>query len=260
MNATITKKEIAEMTVSRRIELAKGKIQRMVDDLIHHISLHENNALISYSPLLTDQIPRSYAANAFNVVQESIHRYEIIRLCTFWDGIDLDKHNIPTAIELVDDPRIVDQIVEETEAHWTGIGASHVNPDPDPAIQAQVEAVIRAQNEKWAKEEASKAAHQLQEAISAARKTIGSQKLTSVMNLRHKHLAHRLSETREEKREIVAPMKFGDEKDLLEKTINIVDGLHLSINGSGFDWDGSREIARKNAASLWQGCTFKVLK
>ena len=55
-------------------------------------------------------------------------------------------------------------------------------------------------------------------------------------------------------------MKLGYEKDLLEETIQIVDDLHFSINGAGFSWQKSRHIARKNAAALWEGCTFNVLR
>ena len=53
---------------------------------------------------------------------------------------------------------------------------------------------------------------------------------------------------------------IADEKDLLEKTIEIVDGLYSSINGAGFTWDESRDIARKNAHSLWAGCTIEMLR
>lgn len=80
------------------------------------------------------------------------------------------------------------------------------------------------------------------------------------MNLRNKHWAHHLEQTHAEKQGKVTPMKFGDEKKLLNKTISVVEGLHLSINGAGFSWNESREIARKNAAALWDGCRFEVLR
>ena len=63
-----TKKKIAAMDSLERFSKAQEKIQWMVDELIVLIALHENNHLITYSPLLSGQIPRSYAARAFNVV------------------------------------------------------------------------------------------------------------------------------------------------------------------------------------------------
>lgn len=248
------------MTVSERLTRAKDKVQLIVDGLIHHIRLHENNALIVHSPLLTDQIPKSFAANAFNIVQESIFHYEIVRLCTFWDGIDLDKANIPTVVELVDDPNVLNEVAKARETDWLDVETRDLDPSADPAIQAQRKEGFRALNEEFAREQAAKAMQRLKEAISSTRNTLGSSKLKSAMNLRNKHLAHRLEKTREEKKGTVAPMMYGDERKLLAETITIVDGLHLSINGAGFTWDRTQEIARRNAEYLWQGCTIKVLR
>jgi hypothetical protein len=39
--------------------------------LFQLIALHENNAIVVYSDTLALQIPRSYAANAFNVFQQA---------------------------------------------------------------------------------------------------------------------------------------------------------------------------------------------
>jgi hypothetical protein len=241
-----------------RIKLAQEKIRWMVDELIGLIALHENNALITYSPILSEQIPRSYAARAFNVVQESIHRYEIIRLCTFWDGVDLEKANIPTVIELVDDPRISSQAAQDIEDHWRSVGHVAVNPDPDPAIQIKIDALLYESNKAFGRREGAKAVHRLEETIKAARETIASPKLRSVRNARDK-LAHRLKETRAEKgRVTVHPAKYGDEKDLLEETVNIIDGLHLSINGTNWDWQKSRRISRESARALWERCSFDI--
>jgi len=253
-------KEIRKMSASERVELAKSKIQRMVDALIQLIAIHENNALITYSPLLSVQIPKSHAANAFNVVQESIHFYEIVRLCTFWDGLDHDKSNIPTVVELVNNDEICKKVFDETKAHWTNIGTSHVDPDSDAATRAQVEKLVRASNEDFGHSEAEMAIERLRSSIKSARWTKHSRKLTNVMNMRDKHLAHQLEKTRAEGKGTVKPMKYGDEKDLLEKTIQVVGGLHLSINGADFDFSESTKIAQKRANALWSSCKFTDLE
>jgi AbiU2 len=99
----------------------------------------------------------------------------------------------------------------------------------------------------------------LEDAIKAARETADSPKLISVRNLRDK-LAHRLKRTRAEMTApgTVHPAKYGDEKDLLEETINIVDGLHLGINGTKRNWEDARRIAQKNARALWEHCSFDI--
>ena len=74
----------------------------------------------------------------------------------------------------------------------------------------------------------------LEDTIKAARETAAFPRLRSVRNLRDK-LAHRLKKTRAEKGpSTVNQAKYGDEKVLLQETINIVNGLHLSINGTNW--------------------------
>ena len=55
------------MTLPARIDAAKAKTKSVVDHLLYLLKLHENNALVVYSSLLSSQIPTSHAANAFNV-------------------------------------------------------------------------------------------------------------------------------------------------------------------------------------------------
>jgi hypothetical protein len=210
-----TDKQIANMDVLHRLSSAQEKTRWMVDELLDLMALHENNAIITYSPLLSNQIPRSYAARAFNVVQKSIHRYEIIRLCTFWDGVDLEKANIPTVIELIDDPRIFNHISQDLEDHWRSMRHEVANPNPDPGVQIKIESLLYESNQSFGRQEGAKAVQRLEQTIKAARETIASHKLSSVQNIRNK-LAHRLKETRAEKGPTtVHPAKYGDEKDLL---------------------------------------------
>lgn len=110
MNAT---NQIHDLPASERFSLAKQKAERMANFLSHHIALHENNAQLVYSPILSSQIGKSYAANAFKVVQEGIHHFEIIQLCTFWDPARLNRYSIPTVVKLVDDPEVINQVFDK---------------------------------------------------------------------------------------------------------------------------------------------------
>jgi hypothetical protein len=80
------------------------------------------------------------------------------------------------------------------------------------------------------------------------------------MNLRHKHLAHSLTQTWRE-RELgrpLPPMKFGDERELLEASIDITEKLYCWAHGTGFSFDDSRCIHRENALELWENCKFEI--
>ena len=73
------------------IALAKAKMDRVLDHFLYVLELHENNKFITYSPILVRQIPRSYAANAFNVFQRAMLQIEIVRLCALWDVLDAER-------------------------------------------------------------------------------------------------------------------------------------------------------------------------
>jgi hypothetical protein len=72
---------------------------------------------------LSSQIPESYAANAFNVFQQSIHQFEIVRLCALWDSAELEKENIPTVVGLIDDAQVLNIIFDEVRQN-VGSGLS----------------------------------------------------------------------------------------------------------------------------------------
>ena len=80
------------------------------------------------------------------------------------------------------------------------------------------------------------------------------------MNMRDKHLAHSLETTRREKDGPVQSMKYGDETELLNATIPIVERLYCWVYGSSFSIENSQEIDQNNAEALWTGCKFVDLR
>jgi hypothetical protein len=180
----------------------------VLDHFLYLLELHANNAHVVYSPLLSSQISQSFAANAFNVFQRSMHQIEIVRLCALWDSADLNKQNIPTVIELIDDNSIIDMLADELRSHWANEFTSPLNPSAPNA--AEREAVRRAEL-AFANEEAHKARTELQCSIADARAFLASQQLASIMNIRDKHLAHSLESTRREKHGPIVPMKYASD-------------------------------------------------
>lgn len=166
---------------AKRIELAKAKMEKVLDHLLYLFELHANNAFVVYSPILSSQIPPSFAANAFNVFQRSMHQFEIVRLCALWDSADAEKENIPTVIELIDDGAIIDMLAEETRQHWANDHLPLLNASTDTKLNAaELEAVRKAESQ-FGDEQASKAKTGLEDAIAQARSILGSPRLASVM-------------------------------------------------------------------------------
>ena len=249
-----------KMAVEDRVRVAKEKTERVVDHLLYLLALHENNAIIVYSPTLSSQIPTSYAANAFNLFQRGLHQFEIVRLCALWDTSEAEKENIPTVIELIDHPDVIEALAAETLSQWTNIGGVIANPSSDPELAALEKSALQRSNREFGEEQAQKGRAALQRAIVESRTILTSPKLQGIMNLRDKYLAHSLSHSRREKSGPIAPMKYGDEREVLNASVPIVESLYCWINGRGFSFEDSRQIARKNANALWTRCKFDIVK
>ena len=101
---------------------------------------------------------------------------------------------------------------------------------------------------------------ELRETIASVREIAQSEQLKSIMNARHKHIAHSLTETKLERRGPILPMKIGDETNLIERSIPIVERLYCWVNGTSFSIRESQRIDQDNAEALWKGCTFSVLR
>ena len=221
--------KLEKLPPAERIVRAKAKMKRVVDHFLYLVQLHENNVCIVYSPGLSSQIPKSFAANAFNIFQRGCHEVEIVRLCALWDKFDRDGENILTVVDLIDSPCVLDMLSEDMRQFWR-------NSD------------LGCRDE-------------LRKAIKSAKEIKDSSKLDAVMNLRHKHLAHSFAQTRREKTGTVfQPIEPGDETELLEEFIPIVEALFTWVNGVSLSIAECREFRRKNAHALWTGCTFTNLR
>jgi len=157
-----------EMTTAQRIAAAKATMTKVLDHFLYLLELHENNAIIVYSPHLSDQIPTSYAANAFNVFQSGMHRLEIIRLCALWDKDEPEKECVPTVIKLFDNADALNALADETRNYWATREGHIISPAEDPELAREEQEILRHSNAQFGDEQAALAQHELKESIRAA--------------------------------------------------------------------------------------------
>jgi hypothetical protein len=218
--------------VQKRISEAKRLTGRAVDHLQYLLDIHENNAIVLYSDTLSKQIPKSYAANAFNVVREAMHQIEVVRICALWDpGHTIEKESIMTVIELIDHPNVLDALADQARSGHP------------PQV---------------AEQRAQRAVSSLNGAIQKARELAKSQSMKSIRKLRDSHVAHYLAEKVEQRVNAVPPMKHGDEVPFIEASIAIVEALNSYVNDVGLSFKAAREIDQKCASALWNACTFEI--
>jgi hypothetical protein len=245
----------------QRLASAKGRTDRLVDHVTALFGLHEANALIIYSPMLSSQIPRSYAAHAFNAFQQSMHLYELVRLCAIWDKPGTDRESIPTILALLGRSEIIEKLVQDTYRSYASDAMPHdLRPTDDPDIEAAKAAWWERYRVERAEEQAQKVRDWIATAQEKADAIIASPALKSLRGFRDAYVAHNLtpSETPPNMQDEVRPVRYGDETPILDATVEIVDALHLALNGTSFDWEGARGIAANNARDLWNGCRFEI--
>src|SRR4051812_45025190 len=108
----VRRPKASHLSPADRFTTAKQRTEELVNHMMTLIALHESNQYVLKNDVLSSQIPRSYAANAFNTFRFSMAGFEVVRLCAFWEEPDLADASIPNVIDLVDDPRVRAEITE----------------------------------------------------------------------------------------------------------------------------------------------------
>jgi hypothetical protein len=187
------------------------------------IAISEANRLIVYSPILAAQIPRSYAANAFNVFQWSALNYEIVRVCALWDNPRRDRASIPTVLKLIEG-RDCRPVIEKA-----------LGPYPQDIIRNM---------------------RRLDRAVHVAELVRASRFHAALREFRDEKVAHNLDFA---VRAVASrTLKYGYERRLLRASIAVVSNLNNALRDSSFMFDDAIGQSKRNAAALWNGCTFVV--
>ena len=250
---------ISEMSPDDRFEMANSKLERALDRLLQAIAMVEHNRVVLFSDILSKQIPRSRAANAFNLFREMLHRQEVVSVCALWDSVDLDKFNIPTIVALVDNEDVQKLLHQKIYSSWAD---QSYNPEPglDRDTVKQLTQMIEKNNAKEGAQQADKILEQLIVSVASTKEMVTSNLLESIMELRDKHIAHALEITRREKKaaEPIEVPKHGDTGKIITLSIEIVDALTLAIRNTDFAFGQSREIHASCANELWSACNFAI--
>jgi len=251
---------VKKWPVIDRINAAKKCVEALTHRIQDVLELHAANKIIQYSRILSDQIPMSQAANAFNTFQHAMYSQEVVRLLAVWDRAAEYAVSIPTVVALIDNDDVVDALSLETFNAHAGQGVRHLNPSDDPEIQDAIDVEFAKHELEFAETQAELAMKTLKACIGKVGEIQKRTKTTSIRNLRD-HLSHSLSKTRQEVKNEVPNTKYGDEKELLELTVRLIEDLYCWVNGTSFDIAGDcMEKASKCADELWLNCRFDIEK
>lgn len=250
--------QIRGYTVSQRIEAAKERIERLTERVIEVIDLSSVCDHFVYSSLLSGQIPRSYAGHAYATTQRALFQQLLIRTVALWDKPDSNAVSIPAVIELIDDEAVIHELQQEHFETHSGRSVRNLNPSQDPEIEAVILLIMKNSQDNFAASQAEKVVNTLRLCIEKVRDIARDDVHLSIINLRD-HIAHSIDKTRREFRGPIQSMKYGQEKELLQTSIRLIEDLYCWVNGTSFDIQGDCvSDAKRNAEELWANCTFSV--
>ncbi len=250
------------MPTPDRVARAKSKTDCLVDTTRHLLLLRATNEIVLYSDTLASQIGRSYAMHAFKALQQSLHENELTRLCALWDLARNEKevnsrNSIPAVACLVDDKQV--EAVLRQEAFDARAGGFRSAPRiPIQHMQAEIDEAYRSELETTANKHADKVSEWIDDAKKATKATIDGDVLKSVIDHRNTKIAHVLSPHFYNAKSPMRKAKYGDEEKLLDVTVDVVNKLHLAVNGASFDWDDAKDQAKRNAKAFWHGVTINA--
>ena len=131
------KQEIRDWLPERRIERAEEIIKHLTHQMDAMLQRQATNDLVVYSETISSQIPRSRAAIAFNLLRNDLHSYAIIRLLAVWDPPEDNALSIPTAILLLDNDDVIDELQKSVHDDHANVTPYIADEEDDPLTQTR---------------------------------------------------------------------------------------------------------------------------
>ena len=251
-------KKIRGMDVKQRIVLAEGKVEQLWRHISRLIQTHVNNEYLSYSNQLTGQIPSSYAANAYNNLQDVMFYGELVKLAAIWDAVDIDKVSIPTIVELIYSPPTKTTLFQWRHASYAQRKANAIIKSRMSEISPiEVQMIMDSQMERTRLiyERSWRSSVCLAACVSASRR------LKNLLDTRAQHFAHNFDKLNYLGHSTPhAHAKYGEERRLLNTTIRIASSLSIVVRNHQIDYSSDFAFCRRNADELWLSCRFALSK
>lgn len=144
----MSEKWAEEISWEDRILKSKYLIKRVENVIFEVIHLEESNNILLKTDFISSQIPRSYAANTFNLISNSLYNYYVLRVCMLWDKSSNNSFSIPTIACLLES----DLVLEELQKYIFYANNKLIEPTNDDEINHLINENQRKNAEKTSKD------------------------------------------------------------------------------------------------------------
>jgi len=236
-----------------------SKIDRALEEITTEIDIaiatNEIYQTCAYDKGLTRRLNNTLEANAYNVVVSQLQYALLLTLFRIWDNHPQSSVSLPRTIEMLTRGDVQSAVINR-QYHWASDPKHrkiHTFDNEDPEKRKLIEGMWLAS----LPERGANAAKDTQARVNRCLRMANHKSLDrlreSLKRFRNKAIAH-MPDRRAPiwQPSKVVPLKNGDEKIILERTLRIVTELNLSVRGTGFDFADTRKIWRSYSRAFWK--------
>ena len=205
----------------RRVEVA---CKRLSVEIQNAIAIHAMWRRMDDYPDLLAAFRNTPEAIGLNVIQDVLIFRLISALTAVHDSPGRNRSSLPSVFKLLGDKAVIRHFIEEARERFPKIPCY-----TDRVAMVSAKSLMRAKV-GWMR----------------LKEGDGKTWLDTLRDFRNEHLAHLLFDMKKEK-----PAKYDYITNLLQRTVPIIDNLHLGLNGHCLELSDVKEICAKNADDFW---------
>ncbi|WP_201838005.1 hypothetical protein [Microvirga zambiensis] len=203
-----------DLAPDERIQIVHMRLEHTKDLLLEVIRLNEQRRAIV--PIF-DQYWAATPDNTIVTFVVTIVQFEISHVCRLWDGAELSGYGLPSIAALLDSHDVLRLVAKRIEAGYPGGAQNAAKLEP----------------------------------LKAALDLIGSAEISDtlkcVRNHRHKHIAHPILKTRQERNQSFELAQAADNEELIAIAIKAISTLAWAASGQDVDYEAFRLDAQSAA-------------
>jgi hypothetical protein len=238
---------------SARVRHLLPAVDAITENTRQAVVLFSTNILPSFDIETIEKFNNTYAAHVFGLLRTHLSLSLVLAVSRIWD-ITEGAQSVPNLLPQLKHEKVIAAIIGRRKSGQFAIFKDrHIeNREHETAIRAALLQMAIKDAERTERE-TRKAACDL---IKRIENFMGGDRITPLINLRHKAIAHSLEITHLERHAYsvgnrIMPVKVGDLERALRDTIKIVTDLNILIRDLHVSLDNAETIWRRYSQDFW---------
>lgn len=256
------KSSLLELPATERYKICQERVDAISTRLINAIHLSEMCEIVVFSNDIAAQIPHSYAANSFSLLQRTLIKQLALSLSTIWDPFIEsrfeDRVSLPSIVDLIDE-EVISLAKARSYDHWYDGAKVYFGPGFENLSSRQ----LGKEQERLKRETAESNSQYVEPCIRRVIERMPqfkeSKLIKDTRDFRNKRLAHHIDLEMSKRSAGRDPtIKWNHPRKLLLLSLWCCHNLSLGLRGHDQNFQSSFEIAKLYNRELWDNCSFDI--